>query len=281
MLFRFLLFFGVIVLFNAPTSFGQILYTDIVPDTVLCTPPGPGGHTNYYIDMNHDGIFDFQMTHFYAKVDWVSAEAYSYSDGIHANYPCKILTNVYNHGMAFSVGDTIGPNTQGTWYNGLEFGGMTSVYLSNYNETYYPWHDAADKYLAVTMEDAQHTYYGWVCMDVGPNSAWLKVKAFAMNFAPDSYITAGQWTTTGIDQAGSIDGTISVYQAPGYIMVRTNEVSEREQTIAVYSVLGERVASVTQTGAVTAIPSRGLPKGMYLVTATTGETIRYGKVLLR
>lgn len=97
----------------AISAFSQILYSDIVPDTVVCTPPGEATR-EYPIDMNRDGKPDFNINHFYGRPDWISVEAFCYYDWATTNYPCYILVNDLTRGLALDEGDEITAGTLGT-----------------------------------------------------------------------------------------------------------------------------------------------------------------------
>ncbi|MFA6571926.1 MAG: T9SS type A sorting domain-containing protein [Bacteroidota bacterium] len=191
------LFIMTVVFLFAVSVKAEIIYTDIVPDTVL-----KGSLDNmwahYELDMNKDDTTEFIVTHFYPSNDlyYVEFSVSQYRDA-------DILVDSNNKPLALSKGDTIGSN-QIIWY---DFKGY-AIHCREH------WAGATDKYLAVRLKTGGNYNYCWIRLDVAQDESSCTVKDFAYQATANTGIVAGDAGTTAVLENKNNNIEFKIYPNP-------------------------------------------------------------------
>lgn len=163
--------FAGVVLASAYQAKSQIIYTDVVPDTIMTM-----NNPDYFMDLNDDGIQDFDFLVHEGNYSYIYADvsALNSGGGIVADY----------HAYNFTYGNTIGANLPiGSWDFGLG-------YICNWGCAM----GGEENFIAIRMDVSGETHYGYVkfqrITDQYPGA--YKIYEFAVNSIPDEAIYAGE-----------------------------------------------------------------------------------------
>ncbi len=174
-------------------SDGQIVYTDIIPDSIMYDSD-PANH--YPIDLDNDGLADFEFifssTSTYDSLNW--------HDEHQLTVVAKYENQIFGFGTiasALSFGEEIGPN--GFWIAGenllaqrVNAGHCESEAGSNcesWTASSGEWLYMGDRYLGIRLIENTDTIYGWLRLNVHQSLALIKDYAFEMQ--PGASLPAG------------------------------------------------------------------------------------------
>jgi hypothetical protein len=194
---------------GAEIANGQVVYTDIVPDTLL-------SHSGeaYSIDLNHDGVVDLTikiritLTHS-SSGTYVHAMEISANPGAYDSL-AGTTSHRYGNNWAFPAkldsGAVIGKDLSGelSW-NNRSF--QTAAFWSQSIGSYGKWRNTADKYIALRFLKDQSYYYGWLRMTTvlnPPFTVSAVLKDFAYQSLGDSSIVAGDTGTTNCSKPSNL-----------------------------------------------------------------------------
>ncbi|MFT7589625.1 MAG: hypothetical protein ACI959_001845 [Limisphaerales bacterium] len=173
---------------TAAAAEAAIVYTDVDPDTVV-------DNSVFLIDMNADGITDFQVGQSGSSSTTYGTFAFNFaslSGNPSVNYGFVNPGGSYYSSLqaaAMSAGESIGPAapiTTNTWAT-MAFGSSFSGYAYGYGE----WNNVTDKYLGVSFDIAGATHYGWIRCDAAIGVASITVKGFAYEDVAGMALSAG------------------------------------------------------------------------------------------
>ena len=247
---------------------GQIEYTDIIPEY------NGGVNTDYSLDLNDDGIDDFQIIH---------SQPYSYpsfsffADRL-AIRPLAVANEAliddpsagtYAYPFALDSGSVISSG-QATWNNNGF--GSSSFQSLNWTSTYYGalyndgnFVDVTDKFIGLRFNISGQTHYGWVRLDVSADASVWTVKDYAYNTTPGEAINAGQ--TLSIDEHAineikivSLNKSIALYNLPENTDYKLLDISGK-------SVMHGSINDHTYV-----IEANGISNGIYVVELTDTYT---------
>jgi len=230
-------------------SNAAIIYTDISPDFT------GGGNSQYDIDMNNDGISEFN---FYAYSYIYSSSIYRYLAVFDNTNNGGILRNYsnYSYALALSNGSTIG--------NTGSFGASLYLVASSSSGN---WSNVNDKFLGVTFQINGNTHYGWIRLDVNTSgNAWV-VKDYAYNDVPGASILAGSSSSTNsadiaiapsasdiADNMNGSDAQITFLAAVDEVTVENYQIIIVKNTVATTFDLNSALG-VASTNKTTVIPN--------------------------
>jgi len=181
----------------------QIIYTDVNPDITKSTPLKFGAD-GYNIDLNKDGIIDFQLQ--------IAEGTRTCPDGKCGNYfPIYGVTVVsfgnnmlldtwmgqYSYPKALNYNSVIGSLSQ-SWVSGSFYQTLRSAVtecgpvcgLASYTGLW----NGGEYYLGVNLVKGAYKYFGWIrlTVNVTQNAASFTLKDFAYSNIPGHSIKAGQ-----------------------------------------------------------------------------------------
>ncbi len=180
------------MMFSASAN-AQIVYTDIVPDSIF-TITSLATQT-YNLDINGDGTTDFLIKAARYSILGVLGS----NVGITPQGSNACITTTFNQVKKLVIGDTI--SSSQAWQD------TTGQVLKSYSQYGFDpptvrgeWNTVVDGYVGLQLINAGQTYYGWVRVDVSvsDSSASMTIKDYAYNTIPDQPILAGQTTVTGV-----------------------------------------------------------------------------------
>jgi hypothetical protein len=204
----------------ADKASGQIVYTDINPDTLLSAQPVNSGTHHFLLDIDGDAVGDIDLLNRNSSsVTWgitsilvspqnsnqIGNRSYNGSTGIVA-WPAKL-----------NYGDTVSAN--GDWKNNAlqcirYVGGSGSAGVTSCGA----WSWGTDKYLPFRLVQGSNYYYGWIRMETIFQGDIL-LKEYAYNTQPNIQLRAGY--TTLSTAVGENDPHFNFSQQNNSILIST------------------------------------------------------------
>ena len=159
------------------TLFGQVVYTDIIPDAELIS------YDSIYLDINKDGISDYTLFH----------KNYVGSQDVYYHF-----TISSNNGSAVAImNDSAAALTTNEIINeGLEWSTNNMTYIQyltvdHYEDSVGNWTDVREGYLGLKLEIANEYHYAWLRIHFSEALVMWAVD-FAFNETAQDGIFAGQ-----------------------------------------------------------------------------------------
>lgn len=265
----------------------QVIYTDIDPDSVFAgSTPFPGDIS--LIDMNNDGIFDFEFKAF--------KSTYTHGVGL-IPYPA---TTSNPNGIVGTLGAI----------NGYPFGYISALQLNNIidanqsffsmailfasgSNSYFPimvsgssgneignWIGVTDHYIGIRFTDGSNLHYGWIRCDAASDGSSVTIKEYAYQATPDAPLFAGQGSPLGITPVEH-KNNFNIFGYDGVANVFVNDGDLNDATVTVTNMLGETVVKQVLTDRSTLLDLNQFAKGIYLVTIQRGGEIFSKKISFR
>ncbi|HEU4717861.1 MAG TPA: T9SS type A sorting domain-containing protein [Bacteroidia bacterium] len=258
----------------AITAHGQIIYTDINPDTIV------HDSITYDLDMDNNATPELQF-----KVG-VSTTPPNYPfvyASVVLNSPSTnaIISSVqgnYAYPMRFNSGDTIQPSSP-SW---VDYATHPSQYLGSvYGSALYGnFRGQGDKFMGVRFDIGGQNHYGWVRLYVSAGADTIIIRDYAYEAIADSAIIAGQTSSPLGISAGGNDGNIRVHSFENSIFVHTG-AQNPDGKVTVYNSTGQVVREEEVTAADMHISMEGQATGVYFVRVVDGTTAVTRKVYIR
>ncbi|MEJ6794008.1 MAG: T9SS type A sorting domain-containing protein [Flavobacteriales bacterium] len=158
----------------------QVIYTDISPDFSLLLDDSSGSTNSYPIDMDNDGINDFNF-----EWNWLSATLRLTYVNTNNNLIIEGFFSSPNGGGYLTIldlGDNIGPGEN--FSSSSPFPVVMDAFFSNFAIL------MTDTYAGVKFEKDGQFYYGWILLDIDDDN--LIIKEYAYNSTADANIDAGE-----------------------------------------------------------------------------------------
>ncbi len=184
---------ALICLLSIHVSNAQIIYTDVIPDTIVSVT-----NSMYHLDLNNDGITDFDITYTYGQELSMHCDVLSQTLISIASLDSNaVLSDSTNLPLALTCPASIDSNAVGWSY-------MTPLDLYNYTEYCYGsditvWQTGYSitgsfgldscKYVGLKFHFGGENYFGWV--QLFHTGSTLIVKDYAYNSSPNQPILAG------------------------------------------------------------------------------------------
>ncbi|MFM9943741.1 MAG: T9SS type A sorting domain-containing protein [Bacteroidia bacterium] len=252
------------MMFSASAN-AQIVYTDIVPDSIF-TITSLASQT-YNLDINGDGTSDFSISA--ARVSFLGVlSSYVRMSPQGSN---AIITTTFNQVKKLVLGDTI--SSSQAWQD------TTGQVLKSYSQygfdpptTKGEWNTVVDGYVGLQLTNAGQTYYGWVRMDVtvSLSSASMTIKDYAFNSIPNQPILAGQTTTTGIIENSSAS-SINLFPNPATNHLTIDLLAAMEKVkVTITDITGKIIYSTIPTVTQRVeVNTKDFAEGIYVVLIQT------------
>jgi len=254
----------------AASANGQIVYHDIVPDSILEVPTIPATGNSFQFDLNNDTKVDIN----FFGLRFSSSSSYS-AWGFFALYAGSFVTGSNSYINALPLNHTISKtlSSGNDWRSKGTFASKSIYYSNTY--TYGNWANQNDKYLGLRFETTSNdTLYGWMRLSVNQNCDSLIVKDYAYNSTPNQSILAGQ--TVSIVENNIDLG--KVFYNTGKLHI--NLFSAEKTQIHIFNITGKRIISETTENKSHIIDLQNLSKGMYLVEIINKSGIQRKKILI-
>ena len=256
-------------------SEAAIIYTDETPDFA------GGSGSQYFLDLNNDGIDDFRI---HATTAYTTSYGYTYGANLYLqplaanNEALGTGTTNYAYPFALSSGAPIS-NGAGSWFNNSFSGGAMSL---NYGSCGFGnWCNVTDGFIGLRFNIGGNTHYGWVRLDVGGSGNVWTVKDYAYEDIAGTPILAGDMVTipnvTAVP-AAAITGMDEDDTNSGDDLGFTLTASPDESTLSEYRVMAVKsadtstfdlpTASIVAPSNYVAITPNGSPAYMQDFTST-------------
>lgn len=207
-------FFLLFLLISINKSFAQVLYTDIVDDTITTLEVD-----SLKIDLNQDGTYDFYIVPNVFSYPF----AIPYMGEINYTNTVGVVSSIQNEGeeaiKAFSKNDTIRANQP--YYVPVDAG--KHAFISD--DIYHPLD--TDFYIALHLDSintAIRKYYGWARVqfsEIENNEYQLILKDYALEASGEAIIAGSQTKIVGINKPNMQKLNIFPNPAKDYIYVPT------------------------------------------------------------
>ncbi len=196
----------------------QIVYTDVIPDTTINTNGGV-----YALDLNNDGITDFNITYSTTIISATCGGTPHTSTNINIRitplgvnavgndptYPSALLLNSLIDSSSFTWLNNVNQILTYKYWHCIGFG-MSHFWIASYTGH---WNGAVDKYIPLRLYVGSQKYYGWVRLNVDSPAVRFTVKDYGYNSIPNQPILAGQTTVTGVIE-NSFASSINFFPNP-------------------------------------------------------------------
>jgi len=250
----------VISLFFMVTANSEIIYTDIVPDTVVTGVP-VNDIVTFPIDLDKDGNAEFYVgQHHYDNVmDAVQFFCTQYGTG-------EVLIDGNGQPLKLAPDAQIDVN-QSVWHDSK----------SNSMDMSTDWPGLGDKFIGLRFYKNSHWYYGWVRVNVASDVKSVKVKDFAYQKTPETGIKAGETEKTGVTEI-LYDNGAKIIVKNGLITINRAKQSGTTE-ILLFNNLGMIVAQDSFDSDEYHLTTESLLPGVYFCRIKSGNFMKTQKFL--
>ena len=272
--------------FIVPIAFGmmfstsanaQIVYTDVNPDVTFNT----NGDV-YALDLNNDGITDFNIT-FATAIFAGQTNKYIMITPLGANkvgtdyiFPSALPLNTLIDDSSFTWLSTAQPLISRIWFIPPQGGTPIWQYRGN-------WNGVSDKYVPLQLDLSSQKIYGWARLDVAIDTPSFTVKDYAYNSIPNQPILAGDTMniTTGIIE--NIASSINIFPNPAnnHLTIALSR-SYKNVEVTITDITGKIIYSdIVKDTQQIEINTQGFTEGIYVVQIQTEELIGTKKIIVK
>jgi hypothetical protein len=222
---------------------------DFIPDTILEYNTATGYNESLSIDLNQDGIYDFN---FYYLV-----KSGGYEDRYH-NLTADCRYHMYH------ITDTIALNNPSIVWNS--------------GSTFWLALDTLSVYFGIKIIDGSNNYYGWIKARIQLGRMIIDKYAFCK--IPNYPLHLGQTEIVGIQEINAPEIThIYLANSGNTVIVYSGKTIKK---VSVFNATGSLVASQQNVNATTAnVSMAGLAHGTYLVQVVFGDMSSYARQVVK
>lgn len=224
----------------AAAANAQVMYTDVNPDVVLENTSGTlPFFASYALDLNNDGTTDFTVA--MRSSTSSSTNAILYKEGMSVTGVNSVAAKSDNQSsllFRFLVCDFIQEDNPGAvWAYSFQAFNVRS-YSSSYGVG-----SVNDFYAGLLLVKNGDTHYGWVRLDINPDSSRsIVIKDYAYEKTPNTAIQAG--LCEGIDEVKD-EFSIAPNPSGGNFFITAKNILEGKTTINICDVAGRKIFSQT------------------------------------
>ena len=258
---------GFIIFFISISSLlkSQIIYTDIIPDTVLIANSSSPFHY-YYMDINQDSIIDFKFAHFAPSLSWLNAEIYCQYE----NSQDEAILTSGSVPIASNYNSPIGASS-GTWTNTVSGSSNSALFVPN---------GITDKYLGLRIQLSGQWHYGWAKVDVPSDASSYTIKSFAFNSVANQSINAGDTGISTLVSSLTKENDFNVFVSGTKLYVDFSNNDYLGGNVSIYNIAGQEVESLTISQTIFNVDINDLSKGLYIVAVKNDIKVQTHKVLI-
>ncbi len=237
---------------------GQVIYHDFDPDILIVA------EDTFALDLNNDGMVDFNLHTFVNAGAFTKAEVYVNSSQSINAVDATTGPLGYYYPRVLSQGDPIGQTN--SWIAPIPYATFVIAYTTG--NVYGNWSGTDNGYMGMRFAAGSNTHYGWLRMDVSVDGSTITVKDYAYQATPDEGLAAGE-QSVGI---GSIPPTLaaSVFEFDRQLTISLKQ-SYSNPVITIINSLGQKILQHSVTTGLTRLDLAKLSSGNYLVTVTADE----------
>jgi len=278
-------------LLSAGAAQGQVIFTDINPDTLI-------QNSSFDIDLDNDGIKDFGINH-YTTTYYHAERRVNLLPGVDpTNRPMAGLADFEFFSLYaplnLPAGNPIGPG--GPFYSfGLVFGRMLMAkgWMQQGTGLNFNWMERgpfvdSSGYIGVEFHRGGNTYYGWIECAIDTGVHGVVIKGFAYDATPNHYIIGGSGNTIGVpEQESAINSAATFYPNPvsnGKTFIHIEAKHSADLRIEIMNGMGQILRTeerrLNSGKNVIELDVNSLASGNYFVKFTNGENVFFRKVMV-
>lgn len=218
-----------VLIFTFLTTSAQIVYTD-----VSVTLNGPSG--THSMDFNADGIMDFNIS----ITSFAAYDTLCYSITI-ISYNDNLVTSFNSPDKSWAPCHYPANTTFDETFDWRNFSHGGTMALGHYCTSWYfgCFQGAIDRYIGVKFTDTHGSYYGWIRVDVSPDSDWITIKDIAYN-SNGNPITSSPFANSNLQGTNSV--CFDIYPNPAKDIINIVSTSDIF-TVEIYNILGQKMLS--------------------------------------
>jgi len=279
-----LLIFSLIFSFSEVNC--QIMYTDVVPDSVVNIGD------SMYIDLDGDGVDDVKLYADTATVPFLELigvvaaplDSNQLISGVSMVLTASIVdVTPLNSGTSVDSLNT-NWNENFTKVDGYDMGmaiNFTGSFPAPPTGTIGTWFNATDKYIGIKFDISDVWYYGWIRCNVNAAATQLIIKDYAYEQTPGKEINTGatgniNLSVKRIDKSNQV----RAYFTQGDLIIESKYEFKKPSKLNVMSITGEMVYKGQVQTSKNRYSLSHLPVGVYLVEMEI-EGIRLVKKLIK
>jgi hypothetical protein len=264
----------------------QIVYTDVIPDTSLFSNGGI-----YHLDLNNDGIIDFNIKHTSSSIGPTTyctgsrTNNYIYVTPSGINEVTGDSINFFTNDLAFN---TIINDSTLTWKNDSNqliessFWNCTLSLPHFWNQNNLGnWYNAVNGYLGLKLYAGGNIYYGWVRMNTHVSS--FTIQDYAYNNIPNNLIAAGDSGNTITENPETISlASISLFPNPSNDNLTIVIGSNNKSVEVTISDLAENIIykkNIAEAKIID-ISTKDLKSGLYLIQIKSEAFLETKKLIV-
>lgn len=264
----------------------QVIYTDVIPDTTV-------QNGTYGLDLNNDGVTDFNLTHAHSSsVDAVIIAPQG--SNAFVNEPDTISVGSYVIPLqspdTLNLGDTINANMN--WQQiipatSTSSGQGTTSFLMGLNYPAYSitvgnWFDAGEHFLGLKFKIGTANYYGWARIILGETANQFTLKDYAYYADSNKSILAGQMFTDGVNEIKQPETPLyNFYVQENRLTVTVLKPEIIGGNLEVMNVAGQLVYESIVEKNEFVLNLQNLPSGIYIIRAGKNENFQTNKILIK
>jgi len=282
-------------LLSAGAVQGQVVFTDINPDTLL-------QNNTFDIDFDNDGIREFAIQQ-YTSTYYQAERRVNLLAGVDpANRPMASLAN-FMFWSAYTpqnlpAGNPIGPG--GPFLNFGVIGGqgiygmlMVKKWMQQGMGSNFYWTGRgpfldSTGYIGVEFNSNGNIYYGWIQCAIDNEVQGITITGYAYDATPGHYIIAGNGNTSSLqEQQSAISPAASFYPNPvrnGKTFIQIEAKHSADLRLEIINGMGQLLQSDTRNlnpgKNVVELDVNNLAAGTYFVKIMEGENSYFRKILI-
>ena len=202
-----------VLMLSGSTVFSQIIYTDIVPDTVLTGLIDINGDS-YFLDMDNNGTDDFELVKVTGPFEFGYIQAGGITPQTNAVMTSTPDVAKLNTGDPINSGQSFDVVSNGNFI-------LVSVFMTTVSGQ---WGGLTEGYMGVRFDSLGSTFYGWVRIGINANNTELTILDYAYQSNGGS-INAGEMLTSCIAPSNLMSASVT-YNAADISWTENNNATE-------------------------------------------------------
>ncbi|MEI7801988.1 MAG: T9SS type A sorting domain-containing protein [Bacteroidota bacterium] len=260
----------------------QVIYTDVIPDTTI-------QNGTYGLDLNNDGVTDFNLTHVASNGVDIVLIAPSGSLNAFANESVTIGPYNVPSPDTLNFGDTINQNlnwqqiipatstSSGAGSNSFVLG----INLPQYGIAGGNWFDAGEHYLGLRFKIGTADYYGWARVILGESAGQFTLKDYAYYDDSSKSILAGQEFSDAVREIKQSEADLyKLFIQDNKLAIKILNMEIMGGKINVMNTAGQVVYSTILDKNEFTLDLKSLANGIYFLRAGNDEHSQTKKILI-
>ncbi len=270
------------ILATTEAANAQVIYTDVNPDTTVQS------NGTYGLDLNNDGVTDFNLVQFNGSgADGVAITPIQ--SNAFANSSVTIGPYTVPSPDTLNFGDTIDVNLN--WQQivpatSTSSGAASSTFILGLNFPQFTitggnWFNAGEHYLGLKFKIGTVDYYGWARLELSEGATQFTLKDYAYYAESNKLILAGQQFSDAVTEINKSENQLlKLFVADNKLSIHilNNEIIGGK--VEVLNTEGQIVSVSEISKNEFALDLKMLPSGLYFIRAGKNEKQQTNKILI-